>query len=66
MPVEKMVSGLLTNAETAALLSMHPQQLRNWRYKRKGPAYFKIHGRCYYTRGTVKRWLMERMVDPEV
>ena len=65
MPVEKSVNGLLTNAQAAALLSMHPQQLRNWRSKRKGPAYFRIHNRCYYTRATLKNWLMKRMVDPE-
>jgi excisionase family DNA binding protein len=51
---------LLTPAETAALLKVHPSTLRRWRAEGRGPAYVRA-GRGYrYWRRAVLAWLEEQ------
>jgi excisionase family DNA binding protein len=55
---------LLTPAETAALLRVHPSTLRRWRAEKRGPAYVRV-GRGYrYWRSAVLTWLNEKPTAP--
>jgi hypothetical protein len=41
------------------------QTLRNWRSKRQGPPYMKVHRRVVYDLEESFRWFKEREVRPE-
>lgn len=48
---------------TADYLKVPPGTLRQWRYHRTGPPYFKVGRHVRYTREEVDRWLREQRVD---
>ncbi|MEU2103937.1 helix-turn-helix transcriptional regulator [Nocardia sp. NPDC004085] len=51
---------LLTPAETAARLRIHPQTLINWRGEGRGPRSFKIGRRRFYDECDVDAWILEQ------
>lgn len=57
-PAEK----LLTDREVADLLQIDDGTLRNWRGKRKGPAFLRIGSRVRYRPADVHAWLATRTV----
>lgn len=58
---------LLTPNEVARLTGLSEQTLRNWRWKKRGPAFCKIGrgGRCRYRREDVEAWLASYRSNPE-
>lgn len=48
----------------AEKLGVASQTLCNWRHKRKGPAYYKIGDRVYYSREDIDRFIKSGRVDP--
>ena len=54
MPAHKL---LLSQAEAAALLGVHPRTLARMRAGREGPKAIKIRGALRYRRRDVERWL---------
>ncbi len=61
----KTLSQRLTNEEAAAELKVKPDTLDQWRYRRKGPRYYKVGGRIQYKRSDIEAWLEGRAVNPE-
>ena len=45
--------------EVAEFLNIAAQTLRNWRYQKRGPDYFKVGGRILYTRTCLEQYLAE-------
>ena len=46
-------------------LNLRPQTLRNWRFKRKGPAYSKIGRRVVYQLTDLEAFLQENRIEPD-
>lgn len=56
---------LMTESETAELLSCAPKTLANQRSRREGPPYIRLsRGAIRYSRKAVTNWLEERTVIP--
>lgn len=54
---------LLTPAQTAAMLQVHPSTLRRWRAQRTGPPWVKVGQTYRYWRSEIIRWLDENRPD---
>ena len=48
---------LLDRETAAAVLSVEPRTLDDWRQKRIGPPWVKIGGRIFYRRSSILRWI---------
>ncbi len=48
---------LLTSAEAAALLRVHPQTLVNWRCKGFGPDWIQVGGAIRYSAAQLEEWV---------
>ena len=59
------ISNLLTDVESAQLLNLSVQTLRNWRSKRIGPPYIKLGRAVRYKLVDLLEWVEKRAVDPE-
>lgn len=59
MPVQE-APDLLTTKELAAYLRKPVATVRGWRYRRVGPAGFRLGRDVVYRRATVDAWLAER------
>ncbi len=46
----------LTSLEAAARLNQKPEVLRQWRYKKQGPKFFKFSRDVFYLRSEVERF----------
>jgi hypothetical protein len=57
---------LLDEATAARTLGVQPGTLRNWRFRRIGPAYVKIGRRPMYRPRALAAWLDRRTVEPVV
>jgi hypothetical protein len=55
---------LLSEADTATLLSVKVQTLRVWAVQRKGPPRVKVGRRVFYRPGAVQGWLARQERDP--
>lgn len=51
---------LLTTGEVATRLRVAPGTLRFWRWKRLGPASFRVGGRVVYRESVVAAWVDEQ------
>ena len=51
---------LLTTGEVATRLRVAPETLRFWRWKRLGPASFRVVGRVVYREAVVAAWVDEQ------
>lgn len=51
---------LLTEQQTAKMLSLEAVTLRNWRSQRRGPAAVKIGRKSFYRRETIMSWIASR------
>lgn len=59
------MKAVMTNAEAAAYLSLHPQTLVRWRQQGAGPPYCRLSsGRIGYLVADADAWLEERRVVP--
>src|SRR5262245_44229677 len=56
---------LISADELARRLGVKPKTLANERSAAKGPAYYKLHGRIYYSMSDVDAWLATRRVVPD-
>ena len=52
----------LTPEEAAALLSVKPETLRNWRHLGKGPPYRKIRRKVVYELSDLLEWIDENSI----
>lgn len=59
MPVQE-APDLLTTKELAAYLRKPVATVRGWRYRKVGPAGFRLGRDIVYRRTTVEAWLAER------
>jgi hypothetical protein len=60
-----MMTDILDEKQSAKLLGLAVQTLRNWRCTRKGPPYYKI-GRCVrYDRQALLDYREEKKITPE-
>ncbi|MBJ6615528.1 helix-turn-helix domain-containing protein [Streptomyces sp. I4(2020)] len=59
MPVQE-APDLLTTKELAAYLRKPVATVRGWRYRKVGPAGFRLGRDIVYRRETVEAWLAER------
>ena len=62
---KKMMSQVFDEKEAARVLGVAIQTLRNWRHKRKGPAYHKIGKAVRYRMADLEAYLQECRIDPE-
>lgn len=53
---------LLTTKDVAKMCNVSPDIVRYWRFKGKGPSYYKL-GCCRYRREDVERWLAANKVQ---
>ena len=60
----KMLSQVFDEKEAASVLGVAVQTLRNWRHKRKGPAYLKIGKAVRYRMADLEAYLQECRIDP--
>ena len=55
------LEALLTEKDVAAMLSLEPATLRNWRVKGEGPPFVRLSRRAIrYSRADVSEWLASR------
>jgi len=52
----------LLPGEVAAMIGVTEGTLRNWRSKRRGPAYYQL-GRILYWRRDVEKWIASQRVE---
>lgn len=53
---------LVRQEEAAALLSVSPRCMENWRYRGEGPDFVRVSGRCVrYRRSDLDKWIEERV-----
>jgi predicted DNA-binding transcriptional regulator AlpA len=55
----------LTEHDVSKLTGVAVQTLRNWRHKRRGPAYSKIGRLVRYDPDDVEAYIQRRRIDPE-
>jgi len=56
----------LTDVDAAALMSLSPQTLRNWRSLNQGPAYFVVGARAIrYAVSDILAFMNARRITPE-
>lgn len=56
---------VLTEKEVAKLFKLKEATIQQWRYKKKGPKYFKDGGLIRYRASDVERHIASMIVDPE-
>ena len=56
-------TALLTTAEAAAVLSLAPKTLYNWRALGVGPADIRVGGRVRYREADVAEWISNHAVE---
>lgn len=47
----------MTEHEAAEMLRVHPGTLANFRWKNRGPAFYKIEGKILYSRRDLTRYM---------
>jgi hypothetical protein len=47
---------VLTPADLARRLRVHPQTVHNWRFTGKGPDYFRLGRSVFYALDSVEEW----------
>ena len=63
--METKMSNAIDDWQAAEYLGISVQTLRNWRSKRRGPAYLKL-GRCVrYLRKDLAKYRCENRIDPK-
>jgi hypothetical protein len=53
----------MTPRETAGLIGVSVETLRNWRSQHRGPPYYKLGAITYWSRD-VEGWIASRRVQP--
>jgi predicted DNA-binding transcriptional regulator AlpA len=56
---------VVNDQESAEMLGVAPQTLRNWRSLRKGPPYLKVGRAVRYRQEDLIAYLDKRRIDPE-
>jgi predicted DNA-binding transcriptional regulator AlpA len=56
---------ILKEQDVALLISVSVHTLRAWRWRKEGPAYFKVGSCVRYHQSSVEAYLNRHMVDPE-
>jgi hypothetical protein len=56
MTQQEIQSPYLTTDQVAAYLQLSPRTVEKFRLSGKGPDFFKLGGRVYYTLETIKEW----------
>ena len=59
-------AGLFTEEEAGRYLGLAPGTLRNWRCRRRGPAFVLAGRRVCYRIEDLRAWVEERLTDPKV
>jgi hypothetical protein len=49
----------------AKYLGVQPMTLAKWRYRRRGPAYYKQHGKIMYSEADLIAFIKASRVDPK-
>jgi len=63
--MELHLSPTLSDDQAAEEIGVAVQTLRNWRHQRKGPAYLKIGRSVRYQIEDLKKFKLNRRIDPE-
>jgi Helix-turn-helix domain len=56
---------LLPDDEAAEFLGLAPATLRQWRYQKRGPAYYKVGRFAYYRVRDLKGWREKQRREPK-
>jgi Helix-turn-helix domain len=56
---------LITEAEAAKIIHQEQSTLPVWRAQRRGPAYFKIGRKVFYSRADLAAWITSRRIEPK-
>ena len=46
-----------TEREAAEVLRVHPGTLANWRWRSKGPAFYRLEGKILYSKKDITRYM---------
>jgi predicted site-specific integrase-resolvase len=55
----------LTEKQAGKLAGVVPLTMNKWRYRGKGPVYYRVGGKIRYKRSDVLAWLESCRVDPK-
>ena len=55
----------ITEQQVAEILQVAKKTLRDWRYRRYGPKYFKIGSRVLYQAQPIQEWIGSQERDPQ-
>jgi hypothetical protein len=64
MPTEEVKADLVSDAEAAKIIHQKPTTLATWRAAKRGPAYFKLGRRVYYSQSDLEAWIASRRREP--
>ena len=55
---------MLSTDEAAARLNLKPSTLRQWRYRKRGPAFYRLGdgpgARCHYRASELEEWISKK------
>jgi hypothetical protein len=58
------IADLVPSDEAAKLIHQEPSTLATWRSAKKGPAYYKVGRRVFYSRADLEAWIASRRREP--
>ncbi len=64
MQSSPVAEDLIDTEEAARFLRLRPATLFNWRYEKRGPAFFKIGRRVYYCVEDLTAWREKQRREP--
>jgi hypothetical protein len=59
------MSRYIDTTQAADHLDAPPSRLRQWRYERRGPTYYKMGNQCRYRIEDLDAWIESRRIDPQ-
>ena len=62
--MDKKIDMFVSDIQAAKAGDLSPQTLRNWRYQRKGPVYYKIGRSVRYKIKDLIEFFEDRKIDP--
>jgi predicted DNA-binding transcriptional regulator AlpA len=62
---KKLITKAINEKQTAKVLGVAVQTLRNWRHQRKGPKYIKMGRSVRYQQDDLQEYIDKKRIDPE-
>lgn len=59
-----LMDEMLAPTEAAALIKSTASTLADWRFKGKGPRFYRLGKRVFYRRADLVAWAASQVVDP--